>query len=257
MGITSPERRNDERWPTAESIIATGEVTDASGRPIQLHSHTSLEQCRFLKDLIGRTNASRCLEIGLAYGISSLAICEAISQSPGASLISIDPFQDGAWSGIGRLNLQRAGFGDIVEFHQRPSFEVLPALLGDGRAIHFAYVDSVKVFDMLLVDAFYITRLLEVGGTLVFDDCDWPGVRALVRYLASMPHLRIVAKFDRMKPSQRRRIASRIISAIPGREKIFRSDLVGTAESLGIDASCIAFEKVSDDTRQWDWFSRL
>jgi predicted O-methyltransferase YrrM len=240
---------------TAESLLDSGVVTDATGQTFPLHSNTSLEQCRFLQDLISATDARRCLEIGLAYGVSSLAICEAIAAKNDPSLISIDPLQTSAWNNIGVLNLQRAGFGQMLQFHEAPSFEVLPELLRQGRRIDFAYIDSVKVFDFLLVDAFYLTRLLEIGGTMVFDDCDWPGVRKLVRYLTLMPHLEVTASFNRAPSSLVRRIVSKLAAATPARSRIFSPELAESNEDLGIAWSCVAFTKRAEDSRSWDWFA--
>ena len=239
---------------TVETLVDSGVVTDASGQTFPLQSHTSLEQCRFLQSIISANNASRCLEIGLAYGVSSLAICEATAGKHGASLISIDPLQRSAWNNIGLLNLERAGFESIVEFHEVPSFAVLPELLREGRRVDFAYIDSVKVFDMLLVDAFYLTRLLELGGTMVFDDCDWPGVRKLIRYLTLMPHLEVTATFNAARSSPVRRLASRLASFTPMRRRVFSPELADSNEDLGIAWSCVAFKKRSEDTRSWDWF---
>lgn len=241
--------------PLIETLLSSRTVYDEKGEAFPLHSNTSLAQCAFLQSLIRRCDASTCIEIGLAYGISSLAICEAIQTKDRGLLISIDPHQGAAWRDIGRLNLARAGFADKVEFYDRPSFEALPKLWSEGVRVGFAYVDSVKVFDMLLIDAFYLTRMLDIGGIIVFDDCDWPGVRMLVRYLASMPHLRVAATIGESPKTFRRRVVSSTVSFVPGKRKIFRSDLATTDQDLGIAGSCVAFEKIQDDERNWDWFS--
>ncbi len=176
-------------------IFSSGVVRDDEGVEHAVHSNTSAGQCAFLRGLIAGIDARRCLEVGLAYGVSSLAICEAIHGKDGASLVSIDPFKRAHWRGIVPLNLDRAGFKSIIEFRERPSHEVLPALLVEGRKLDYAYVHTSKVFDVVLVDAYFITRLLRVGGLVVFDDCSWPGIRKLVRYLASWPHLEVFARY--------------------------------------------------------------
>lgn len=237
-----------------EDVLATGVVRDSEGTAHVLHSNTSREQCDFLQKLVREAGASRCLEIGLAYGISTLAICDAIAGSDGASLVSIDPFQKAHWQNIGLLNIDRAGFGGLVEFHSAPSHKVLPALLAEEREIDFAYVDTSKIFDVVLVDAFYITRLLRTGGIVVFDDCLWPGIRRLVRYLATWPHLTVHATHgtaSRMHPV--RSLATRLARAMPLRHKLLHPDLVVRDAALGIDAGCVAFRKTGDDTRPWSW----
>jgi predicted O-methyltransferase YrrM len=191
--------------------------------------------------------------VGLAYGISSLYIAEAISKKTAPRLISIDPFEKQSWHDIGLLNLERAGYSSFVEFHQEYSQFVLPQLLANGECIDFAYVDSFKIFDMLLIDAYYLTQLLKIGGFLVFDDCNWPGVKRMVRYISKWPHLVIANRHDAYKPTLQWRILSKLIQVIPKKEKIFSDSLVISEEKLGTNAGCIAFKKIAEDERPWDW----
>jgi predicted O-methyltransferase YrrM len=234
-------------------ILSTSTVIDDTGTAVPVHSNTSHDQCDFLQRIIAGIEAEKCLEVGLAYGISSLAIAEAISRRDGRSLISIDPFQRTSWKGIGLLNLERAGFSPMVRFFESPSYAVLPRLLLEGTTLDFAYVDTTKIFDTVLVDAFYITRMLKVGGVVVFDDCDWPGIRALVRYLATWPHLEVYGVHGRRQKKPSTRTASAAARALPYGTRVFRRELIQTDAELGVDASCVAFRKVRNDDRPWDW----
>jgi predicted O-methyltransferase YrrM len=235
-----------------EDILQRRVVVDSEGKEYPLHSETSLEQGNFMKKLVEEVDANTCLEIGLAYGISSLFIAEAISKKTAPRFISIDPLQKD-WHDIGLLNLKRAGFSPFVEFYREYSHAVLPRLLGTGERIDFAYVDTSKIFDVVLVDAYYLTRLLKVGGYLVFDDCRWSGVRRMVRYISKWPHLVIAHKHGTYKSSIKRRALSKLIQIIPKKEKIFSDFLLSPDEELGTNAQCIAFKKVAEDERRWDW----
>jgi len=235
-----------------EEILQKRVVVDSEGKEYPLHSETSLEQGEFLTTLVAEVDANVCVEIGLAYGISSLFIAEAISRKNAPRLISIDPFQK-VWHDIGLLNLQRAGYSRFVEFHREYSSDVLPRLLAARGRIDFAYVDTSKVFDVVLIDAYYLTRLLRVGGLLVFDDCTLPGVKKVVRYISRWPHLAIAHKHGVYKSSIKRRIVSRLIQVVPKKESIFSDSLLISDEKLGANAQCIAFKKMAEDKRDWDW----
>ena len=238
-----------------EGILEKRVVVDSKGKEYPLHSNVSPQQGEFLAQLVEQVDAKVCVEVGLAYGISSLYIAEAISKKTAPRLISIDPFQKNNWHDIGLLNLERAGYSSFVEFHGEYSHIVLPQLLANGEPIDFAYVDSVKVFDVLLIDAYYLTGLLRVGGVLVFDDCSWPGVKRMVRYISKWPHLVIANKKGAYKPSLKRRTLSRLIQVVPAKEKIFSDSLLISEEKLGINTACIAFKKIAEDERPWDWSS--
>jgi predicted O-methyltransferase YrrM len=235
-----------------EVILQKRVVVDLEGKEYPLHSETSTAQGEFLKELISEIDAKVCLEIGLAYGISALFIAEAIFENNASRLISIDPFQQ-EWHDIGLLNLKRAGYSRVVEFYREQSHDVLPRLLAAGERIDFAYVDTSKVFDVVLVDAYYLTRLLRVGGLLVLDDCDWPGVKRTARYIAKWPHLEISHRHNVYKASLKRQILSQLIQVVPYKEKLFSDSVLRLDQKLGTNARCVAFRKVAEDSRHWDW----
>jgi predicted O-methyltransferase YrrM len=226
-----------------ERILDSGTVEAEDGEKLPLEANTSRGQCEFLQRIAREIKAERSLEIGLAHGVSAIALAEVTGD-----ITTIDPYQFAAWRNIGLLNLKRAGFAS--RHFEEASQDVLPRLTGERFDI--AYIDTTKIFDMVLVDCFYVTRLLRVGGVVVVDDCNWPGVRKVVRYLARMPHLKVYATYGRESSSAMRKIGS-IVARLPASPKIFRSELIDTDESLGIAAGCVAFVKMGEDTRQWDW----
>ena len=234
-------------------LLESGHVVCPDGTTRELHSNTSLGQCEFLQATIRRTGAVSCLEIGLAYGVSAIAISEAASEKPGATLTTVDPFQQQAWSNLGRLNIERAGYSGMVTHVEEMSQLALPRLLGDGSRFDFVYVDTTKIFDAVLVDAFFATRLLRPGGIVVFDDCSWPGIRKVVRFLAEWPHLKVFDTYQPRIGRPNREIARRIAGLLPGSRTLFRPEITRNDEVLGIAAECVAFIKTGDDERPWDW----
>src|SRR6266536_6337748 len=202
-------------------LIASGMEEDLAGKKHPLHSATNAMQGEFLQKLIKQVDASTCLEIGLAYGISSLFICESLANQKSPRFISIDPFQTD-WHDIGLLNLKRCGFDRFTEFHRDFSHAILPGLLAANVIIDFAYVDTSKVFDVVLLDACYLARLLRVGGVMVFDDCTSPGVGRVARYLARWPHLELIARHGEFLIGKKKKLVSRVARLSPRRERIFR-----------------------------------
>jgi predicted O-methyltransferase YrrM len=238
--------------PLIEEIVKRRAVEDDQGNWIPLHSETDPRQCEFLQRMLQKSDAFTCIEIGLAFGISSLHICEFLAGRSPHRFISIDPYQS-RWKDIGLLNLKRCGFDKFTEFHRDFSLNVLPKLLASGLKVDFAYVDTSKVFDVVLSDAIYLSRLLKVGGLLVFDDCNWPGVKRVVRYLSKWPHLQVVARHGEFTTNRKRRLFSSLSQIVPRREHIFRDDILLLDEECGVNATCLAFEKLNEDPREWDW----
>jgi predicted O-methyltransferase YrrM len=238
------------------NILTTGKIEDAAGNVLDLHSHTSREQCAFIQTILKQTDARRCLEVGLAYGISSLAICEIIHEKDDATLYSIDPQQDW-WQDIGLNNITQAGYGDILQFQREYSSVALPRLAAADTSLDFAYVDTTKLFDVVLIDAMYILKMLKVGGVLVLDDCAWPGINRVARFIAKMPHVKTRGCFNNRRPGWKETIISKIANIIPRREIIFTDRILNSRLPFGADVQCIAFEKISEDNRNWDWFANF
>lgn len=242
--------------PVLREIFKTSTVTGPKGEKYPIHSFTSEKQCRFLDSIICQIKARIGVEIGLAYGISTLAICERLSKESQFKHYVIDPLQ-ADWHDIGLLNLEKAGFFSKVEFFRDYSYAVLPKLLADGLKADFAYADTTKVFDILMVDVFYLHKILRVGGILVLDDCNFPGIRKLARFLCRHPGWKLHSSFEAYQTSSLKKILSKLCKNIRWKEKLFSPDLLELDLDLGIHAHCLAFEKVCEDERDWAWFNNF
>lgn len=245
-----------------KNILETGKVEGRDGDRLPLHSETSPEQGLYLQQLIQDLKPQRTLEIGLAYGVSALFICEALSSySANYKHIIMDPYSDAHWGGIGLLNLERAGFLKNVTFYKDYSFNVLPKLLSEYVKIQFAYIDSTKIIDWLMVDVFYITRLLDIGGVLVLDDCSFPGIRLLSRFLRVNPCFELVSRFSEDKMSLKRKLFGplfyNIVKLLPFKSSLYPSYNFLSDAVLGVDYHCLVFKKIKEDDRSYDWFNRI
>ncbi len=168
---------------------------------------------------------------------------------------SIDPLQSG-WGNVGLYNLKTAGFQSILRFSEDYSYNVLPGLLKQGVRLDFAYLDSTKIYDVLMVDAFFLSLLLRDGGILVLDDCLFPGVSRVARYLTKIPNLKVHSAIGKVGCSLTRRIAHSLSKMFPKRVavRIFNDETINLSRDLGIHAHCVAFQRVGPDLRGWDWY---
>lgn len=223
-----------------QEILSSEQVHDPDGNVHRLHSHTGAAQCAFLRSLIERNDARRCLEVGLAYGISALAICGAISGRDDRVYYSIDPMQE-FWKNIGTENLKRAGYWEFVKFFPNYSDEVLPFLWKDGVEIDFAYIDSTKVFDQLCVDVHFCTKILRVGGVLVLDDVGYPGIRKLARLMTQQPHWKMIDSYEPGRMSPKRSMLARAVSVVPFRDELIAPEFQDIQRENRLHAQAIAF----------------
>lgn len=235
-----------------EDIFAAQSFTNSKGETVPLHSHTVKPQCEFLQQIIRDNNFKNGIEIGLAYGISTLAIMEALRQQKGQHTV-IDKFQNESWGGNGLDLIHRAGYAEHLTFYEEFCYEALPALLKEGKQYDFAYIDSTKQFDWILVDFFYLDKLIETGGIIVFDDVSFPGIRKVLRYISQWPSYRIYGQWPKNKKQKQSRKLSILLKTLPGLKKFIREETLRSDFDLGLNAHCIALQKTGDDARNWDW----
>jgi predicted O-methyltransferase YrrM len=240
-----------------ESIYTSGQVKDRTGAEHKLHSSIDPEEGIFIEKIIlDNPGISRTLEVGCAYGLSSLHICHAISSRVNPSHIILDPFQNSYWKGVGVKNLEDSGV-KCFKLIEKGSEFALPELLQLGEArFDLVFIDGMHTLDHTLLDCFYATRLLKIGGFLVVDDVDLPPVGRTVDYVSFYPCYKIYAKLGcPMTTTAKRRMARAMVRLMPDRAKnrLFHPALTQNPPKT-FRTRMIALEKVSKDERNWDWF---
>jgi hypothetical protein len=133
-----------------------------------------------LTALVAREKPALCLEIGMAFGIATLAILEGLGDD--GRLISIDPFQTEHYAGFGRGLVARTDRADRHQVIEGPDFLALPRLIEDGVRVDFAYIDGMHTFDYVALDAFYVDKLLPVDGVVGFNDCGFRSIHKFLRF---------------------------------------------------------------------------
>jgi len=235
-------------------IISRGEVQTKDGRCLPLHSGTSLEQCRFIQQQMQAVHARTTLEVGLAYGLSAIAICDQLRSTPGSMHHVIDPYQNTrSWDGVGLENLRRAGLQSNYTFYERTAQSCLPWLADSGLVFDLAYIDAGKRLDDTLLYSHYILNMLRVGGRAIYDDASMPGVRQALRYLSQDTRFRVVDTYLPDPVSLRRRSVEYLAACLPFKRRLLSPQLVRSNQSLGVAAHCVVIERISDTEPDWKW----
>lgn len=239
-----------------EEIFSTKKVKTSSGKELPLRVNLAKKEGEFLGDLIAKNSSiKKTLEVGCAYGISSLFITKSLKGREGAHHTILDPNQNTTWEGVGIHNLKQSGFSSFDLVEEKSEF-ALPNILKENEgAFDFILVDGWHTFDHTLLDCFYAIRLLKVGGYLVVDDVTFPGIRRVVDYLIQYPCLTFEGAVTvKRKASFKKQIVISLCSLIPKSlkqrvfSKSFQNRLQNEAQPM------VALKKISDDQRAWDWF---
>ena len=160
-----------------------GDVRTPDGDSIGLAPHSiEREQGEAMRELAVAEGAERTIEVGLALGMSALFLCQAVIVH-GGSHVAIDPFQEASWRLAGVMALADAGVRELVEVLEEESQLALPRLVAEGREFDFAFVDGDHRFESVLLDLYYMTRLVRPRGLIVVDDMWMPSIRTAVAYV--------------------------------------------------------------------------
>jgi predicted O-methyltransferase YrrM len=158
-------------------------VRTPDGDAISLAPHSiERKQGAAVRDLAIAEGAERTIEVGLALGMSALFLCQAVLVREGRH-VAIDPFQEQSWKRAGVTALSDAGVRELVEVIEEESQLALPRLVAEERVFDFAFVDGDHRFESVLLDIYYLTRLVRPGGLIVVEDTWMPSIRTAVAYV--------------------------------------------------------------------------
>ena len=249
-----------------ERVLSTQTVTDGvNALPLrhvdfpQLAVHMDRREGEFLQDIVRTIQPNVSLEIGMAFGLSTLFICDALAQlGARARHIVSDPYQHSQWRGIGLRHLEEAGLREFVDFREERSEYLLPKLAEAGTQIDFALVDGWHTFDQVMLEFYYLDRMLRVGGVIAFDDADRRSVSHAIRYALKIPGYEVFRRDNHQARSVT--MAGRVrrmLKHLPRAEAIFRTDLLARDWDLGIGDSCVAIRKVAAYERSSGWYKEF
>ncbi|MER3432470.1 MAG: hypothetical protein C4288_03335 [Leptolyngbya sp. ERB_1_1] len=239
-----------------DEIFQTRIVIDRTGQSHPLHSNVDQQEGEFLFNLIDSDpNIEKTLEIGCAYGLSSLHICAALSKRSAAHHWILDPFQHKQFHGIGITNLERSNF-NFFKLIEEPSEFALPTIAKEQpNSFDLVFIDGWHTFDHTLLDLFYANRLIKVGGYIVVDDCGMASVSKAVSYVANYPALEIKTQSQRPKTGTST-LKQIVKTAIPPAiaQYVLPHHLYDYYYVRTLYSSMVAFQKVAEDDRNWNWF---
>ena len=128
------------------------------------------ETGRFLSTLVHAMQANRILEIGTAYGYSTLWM--ALAMPPAGHIWTIDP--DTERTVVAIEFLRRAGKFEDVSVMNQPALEILPTF--PVRNLDIVFIDAVKTEYAEYLEL--VVPLLKRSGLVIVDKLLWVGKSA-------------------------------------------------------------------------------
>jgi predicted O-methyltransferase YrrM len=230
--------------------------TDSSGCTVAINSDTPKGQGLFLQRIYDQIKPEKSLEVGFAFGISTLFIlekCREYNRKEKCHIV-IEPFD---WGNAAIYNIRKEGLEKYIDIRNDLSDKVLPSMYLNNERIQFAYVDTTKVFDTVLQDFYFIDKILDTGGVVIFDDASTGGINMVIRFINTLPHYRILDSYEKVDYSKKyiagEELFERLIKIIPFKKRFMPYYSFKISRKLGLNYRCIAFTKIKNDERQWNW----
>lgn len=131
----------------------------------------SPDQGQFMALLVELMGATRCIEVGVFTGYSSLAVALALPSEGRITACDISE----EYTAVARRYWAEAGVAHKIDLRLAPALETLDGLISDGATgtYDFAFIDAEKT-----EYADYYERLLTLlrpGGLILIDNVLWSG----------------------------------------------------------------------------------
>ena len=160
---------------------------DGQLHPIDDGTKISASQGMWLYDLCLSIKPKSTLEIGMAYGYSTLYFLAAIARNQIGHHTAIDPFQRSCWYGIGLTHAQALAppegsdstFLLIEDYSNRVSTD----LERSNSTFEVIFIDGNHRFDDVLVDFYLYAPLCPFGGHIIFDDIWMRSIQTVVAFV--------------------------------------------------------------------------
>ena len=123
------------------------------------------------------------LEVGLAYGFSTVYLLAALREAGRGRLISIDPLETRLWHGVGAQRGVQLDMQDRFKVIEKRAEYAIPRLLAKRLRVQLVFIDGDHHFDSAMMDFTLAARLCGIGALIVLDDLYWPSIQCLVRYI--------------------------------------------------------------------------
>jgi predicted O-methyltransferase YrrM len=234
-----------------ERLIRDRETWDSDGKPLQVTGTISLLEARYIRDLIVENDFRTCLETGVAYGASTVAICAGLAaieaRGGGVKHYGVDPCQVQTYRGAAIVALRECGLDHIFELCEGPGHLMLPKLIERGVTVDFVFIDGMHTFDYTLIDLFFSDKLLRPGGIICVHDMNLPSKKKALRYLMRYRRYR---RLQGLKKSFSKRAGAALKEALK-LEPAKSLNYLTTVEPM------MTLKKVSSYEPPWDFYARI
>jgi predicted O-methyltransferase YrrM len=191
---------------------------DGNMHKLDLSTKITPMQGMCIYNLCQEMKPQKTLEIGFAYGFSTLYFLAYIESNNRGIHTAIDPFEEDYWHGIGLQNIKELNMESSFQFIPDYDLYAIPELAKKNQKFDVIFIDGDHRFDYVLLDFTLCDHILSDNGYIIFHDVGMPAIKKVVRF-------------------------------------IYRNRLDYQVQKDIHSSHMLVFKKISDDQRKWNHYS--
>lgn len=156
--------------------------TDKKMVAIDTETVIGCEQGMWIYDLCRNLKPQKTIEIGLAYGYSTVYLLAALHKNGTGTHIAIDPFQS-VYHSVGSFHAEKLGMQHAFELIAERSVPAMADLKRKGEEFEFIFIDGSHRFDDVIVDFTLSAQVCPVGGYIALDDMWMPAIQKAAEFI--------------------------------------------------------------------------
>jgi predicted O-methyltransferase YrrM len=172
---------------TLLNLFSTNKYVTKEGEERELEGNISQSEAEMIVKVLNHLKAKNTIETGIATGVSTLAITNALRDINKTHKkfmhFGVDPNQMSYFGGAALVNLEKENLLNNFTLLEGPSHMMLQKLIEQNEVVDFALIDGWHTFDYTLVDFFFIDKVLKEGGIIAFHDCYSLAKQKVLKYI--------------------------------------------------------------------------
>lgn len=179
---------------TLTRMYSSRELEGTTGKRYEVGAvKVSVQEGSELNRLLREHGARRTLEIGFAFGFSTIWILDALAGQEDGFHIALDPFETSYWGGVGlRQVSETPGFAERFKWMEERSALALADMIRGKQEFDAIFIDGNHRFDDVLVDFYLADQVLKVGGLVAFDDMWMDSIKSVASFVVNNRSYRFV-----------------------------------------------------------------
>lgn len=160
---------------------------DGNMHKIDCKCRISANEGMAIYELCRKVKPKSTLEIGFAYGFSTIYFLAAIKANGFGHHTAIDPYEKGMsagmYAGIGLQKIKELGMEDSFRFIEDFDFFALPDLRREKLMFDVIFIDGNHRFDDVIIDFTLSDYVCSQGGYILLDDLWMPSIQRAIAFI--------------------------------------------------------------------------